>query len=204
MIREWWNRQMDAQRAFSLVLGAGAVVLMILGLALAPGFLASGDHDGGGFAKYSAAFGGTFGFAARAFLLHRKSGIGNGLLWAVAHGGSMALFFVAMFAAATAISPIVSRSPTLGGDAWSGIMAIAIVLGLTFNLMWERNARRRRIAAVLLLAAGILIGGLIGLRSGGAWAVIGTLSLSAGIITLVVAIVQGLSELHQEMAETAA
>lgn len=204
MVREWLTRHMDAKRAFSLVLGAVAQALLIVALAATPGFLASGGNDGSGLATYGIAFGGAFGFATQAFLVHRKSGIENGLLWALAQGGSMALLLVGTFAAATAISPIVSRNSTLGGDTWLGLMATAVGLGLTSNLMWQRNPRRRRTAAIFLLAAGFIIGGFIGLRSGGFWTLIGVLSLSVGIIAVVMAMAEGFSNLKQAMAETAA
>lgn len=204
MIREWWEQHMDARRAFSLVLAAVAIALVILALALTPGFATSGTNDIGGLGKYGIALGGSLGRALRGYLLHRSLGVGSGLRWALAQGGSMALLLLGMFAAATAIGPIVSANPTLGGDAWMGIMAIAVVIGTASNDLWERNARRRRIAALFLLAVCLVIVGLIALRSGGLMTLIGAPALAVGIIALVAAVARGFSDLKQELAETSA
>ena len=146
----------------------------------------------------------VLGLALRGYLLHRSLGVGSGLRWALAHGGSMALFFVGMFAAATVISPIVSANPTLGGDAWSGIMAIAVVIGTASNDLGNATPRRRRIAALFLLAVCLVIVGLIALRSGGLMTLIGAPALAVGIIALVAAVARGFSDLKQELAGTPA
>jgi len=195
---------MDTKRVFSLVMAAVALALCVVALAAAFAFLAPGDDDVGGVARYSAAFGGTVGFAARAFLLHRRSGTRLGMLWALAQGGSMALLLFGTVVVATAVSPMVRDNSTLGGDAWMGIMAAGVVIGLTSTLLWERDARRRRIAASFLLASGFIVGGLAGLRGGGPWTPIGAISLAVGFVALVAALVQGFAELRQEIAETAA
>ena len=116
MIREWWDRQMDARRVAGLALAAVSLVVCVLAMAAAFAFVAPGNQDAGGFARYSAAFGGTLGVICRAYLLHRHAGPRTGLLWALVQGGSMALLLFGMVVVATAISPAVGRNAALGGD----------------------------------------------------------------------------------------
>lgn len=104
------------------------------------------------------------------------------------------MLLLGLFAIATLINPIVSSNATLGGDAWLGLMATALVVGAISSVLWERSQHRRRIAAVLLLAVCLIIVGLIGLRAGGPSMLIGTASLLAGIIALIKAAVEGVSD----------
>lgn len=204
MIRELWHRYLDARRAGSLVLGALAMGLCVLTLALTPGFVVRGEGAVGGFARYGPLFGAALGMAVRGYAFHRKPGTRNGLRWAIAQGGLMALVGLGTFATATAIHPFVSRNPMLGGDAWLGLMAIAVVLGLSFGVLWERDRRRRRIGTVLLLAFCLIIVGGVGIRAGGAWILIGTPALVVGVIALFLVAVQGMSDLIQAVADSAA
>jgi hypothetical protein len=203
VIREWWIREMDARRVFSAALASVSLLLCVLALAAVPGFVTSGAQDPGGLAKYSAALGGASGIALRAYLLHRRAGVSAGLRSAVVQGGSMALLLFGMFILAIATHPIVGRIEPLGGDAWIGLLATAVLVGLTSSVLWERIERRRRNAVAVLVAVGFIIGGMIGTRIGGAWTVIGGVSILVGILALGRAILQGFQDLRQEMTETA-
>ncbi len=204
MIREWWRRQMDARRAFSLALGAVSLPLCVLALAAAPGFGTAGAQGAGGFATCGVALGGASGIALRAFLLHRRPGTASGLRSAVVQGGAMAFLLLGMFIVASLIAPDIGREAAFGGDAWAAILAIAVVLGAASGVLWERNERRRRTAAVILLAAGLIIGGAMGLRIGGVASAVGLALLVVGLAALGGAILRGLDDLLQEIAGTTA
>lgn len=203
VIRELWDRQMDARRALSVGLGVVAYGLGVILLAVAPGFVASGGADRGWFAGLAPAFGGATGMAVRGYAFHRKPGSRDGLRWAVAQGGLMLLAILGMFALAMAISPIVSSNPTFGGDAWVALMAVGTVFAMTSNVLWERNRDRQRIAAVLLMAVCLIIAGVAGPRAGGPWTPVGTIVLVAGILGVAAAALQGLSHLVQAAADPA-
>ena len=203
MIRELWDRHMDARRVLSLTLGVVAYGLGILLLAVTPGFVASGGADPGWFARLAPAIGGASGMAVRGYAFHRRPGTRNGLRWALFQGGLMFLVILGLFALATAISPIVSPNPTFGGDAWAGLLAVGAVVAMTSNVLWERSRQRQRIAAVLLVGVCLVIAGVAGLRAGGPWTPVGTVVLVAGAFAVVAAALQGLSELVQPTANPA-
>lgn len=187
---------MDTRRALSLAIGAAGNVLLVLGYAAAPFSVAwSGT--------YLVIVGGSLGFAMGGYRNHRRSGSQRPLLWALAYGGSMLLFFVAFIATAVAIRPTVSQNPTLG-DAWVGMLAIGFALGAIAALLWERKSRRRRITAILLLAGGLIFGGFIAVGQGGIWVPLGVLSVPVGLAALLVAIVQSIVEWEREKAAKAA
>ena len=204
LIRELWDRHMDSRRALSAALSVVAGGLGVLALAVTPGFVVAGGADPGGYAKFAPMIGGAFGMAVRGYAFHRKPGTRNGLRWALAQGGLMALLFLGAFAAAAAINPIVSSNPALGGDAWLGLLATALVLGAASGVLWEREHHRRRTAAVMLLAVCLIILGLVGLRAGGLGILIGTPLLAVGVFGLVAATVQGAADLVQGAANSSA
>lgn len=184
---------MDTKRALSLAIGAAGTVLLVLGFAAAPTSLAwSGT--------YVVFVGGSLGFAIGGYRDHRRSGSERPLLWALAYGGSMLLFFVAFIATAAAIRPTVSQNLTLR-DAWLGLAASGLVLGAISTLLWERKPRRRRIAAILLLGVGLIFAGFIAVGQGGWWVPLGVLSVPVGLAALLVAIVHSILERERETAE---
>jgi hypothetical protein len=203
VIRELWDRHMDARRALSVALGVVAYGLGILALAVTPGFVVTAGADPGAFAKLAPAVGGASGMAIRGYVFHRRPGTRNGLRWALAQGGLMLLVILGAFALATAISPIVSPNPTFGGDAWAGLLAVGTVVAVTSGVLWERNRHRQRIAAVQLVAVCLVIAGIAGLRAGGPWTPVGTIALVAGILSVAAAALQGLSHMFQETTEPA-
>ena len=185
------------------MLAAIAQLLLVLALAADEAFVAPAGAGDTGWLRYLPLVGAASGIALRGYLLHRRSGTRNGLLWALAQGGSMALLLLGMVVVATAIGPAVRGNPTLDGDSWMAIMAVAVVLGLTSTLLWERDAQRRRTAAILLLATSLIIGGLVGIRGGGWWTLIGAPSLFVGMLAIGLAALRGLSDL-MGMAESSA
>lgn len=200
---ELWDRHMDSTRVLAVALGAVAYGLLVVALALTPGFAVSGGADSAWFAKVVPALAGASGLAIRGYAFHRRPGTRKGLCWGLAQGGLMFLVIFAMFALATAFNPIVRSNEMLGGAAWAGLSAIGVVLGLIANVLWERSQRRRRIAVVLLAASCLIIVGLIGLRAGGPWILIGTPSLLVGIVALIGVALQGAAELVEATGEPA-
>ncbi|MHB8460765.1 MAG: hypothetical protein ACYDAK_12250 [Candidatus Limnocylindrales bacterium] len=89
---------MDAKRALGLVIGAAGTALVALDFAAAPGLLGSGG-------TYVIAVSGSLGSATRGYLDHRRSGPGRGLLWALAYGGSILLFFLLARRSVSVVSP---------------------------------------------------------------------------------------------------
>jgi hypothetical protein len=203
VIRERWNRHMDARRALSVGLGVVALGIGIIALAVTPGFVVSGGSDPGWLAKLAPAVGGASGVAIRGYAFHRRPGTRDGLRWAFIQGGLMLLLFLGGYAMAAAISPIVSPNPIFGGDAWAGLLAVGTVLAGISSVLWERSRQRQRIAAVFLVAACLVIAGIAGLRAGGSWTPIGTLFLVAGILGVAAAALQGLSNLVQPTSDPA-
>jgi len=204
MIRESWGRHMDAARIVAVVLFSVASGCAVMALAVTPGFVVSGDDGAGGFAKLAPAAGAAVGMAVRGYAFHRKPGTRDGLRWAVTQGGLMALTVLGMFLLAALVNPIVTRNPALGGDAWLGLLAISLVAGASSGVMWERHRRRRRIAAVLLLAVCGIVVGLVGLRVGGSWIVPSALVVVAGFVVLALAALESWSELMRAVADSAA
>jgi len=201
VIRDWWHREMDARRAFSVLLYAVALALSVLAFAAMFSFLPRGDNDVG-LLWYAPGLGGAFGIATRAYLLHRGPGRRHGLVWATIQGGSMALLLLGMFAVARAVSPVIGGNSAFGGDTWLGLAALAVVIGLIGAFLWERNPTRRRASGIFLLAAALIIGGLLGVRAGGWWTLPGAGLLGVGVIAAIAATTQGFVELKREMAES--
>jgi peptidoglycan/LPS O-acetylase OafA/YrhL len=139
----------------------------------------------------------------RGYAFHRKPGTRDGLKWALAQGGLMALAVLGLFSAASAIHPIVSPNPMLGRDAWVGLLAVCLVLGAISSVLWERNRRRQRTATILLIAVCLIIVGLFGLRAGGLGTMVGTPLLVVGVFGLVVASLQGAAALVEGTADYA-
>ncbi|MBI3748487.1 MAG: hypothetical protein HY262_06550 [Chloroflexi bacterium] len=185
----------------AIALGVVALILCVVALAATPGFTTSGTSDPGGLAKYSVALAGASGFGFRAYLLHRHAGLVDGVRSAIVEGGAMALLLLGMFVLAFAVSPSVASSHSFEGDAWLGILATGIFLALVSGVLWERNDRRRRTVVALLVAGGLIAGGIAGLRIGGGASAIGGVVLVVGIAALSRAWLRAFHELKQETAE---
>lgn len=203
MVRDLWSRYMDGRRALSVALGVTAYGLCTVALAVEPGFFVSSGTDPGWLVKLAPAIGGASGVAIRAYAFHRRPGTWDGLRWALAQGGLMLLLILCLFALAWALSPILSPNPTLGGDAWAGLVAVGAVLAGASAVLWERNRHRQRIAALLVVAVCLIIAGIAGLRADGPWRPVGAIALVAGILGVAAAALQGLSNLVQETADPA-
>ena len=204
VIRELWDRHMDARRALSVGLGVVAYGLGVLLLAVVPGFVASDGTDPGWFAGLVPAFGGATAMAVRGYAFHRRPGTRDGLRWGIVLGGLMLLGVLSLFVLATVIHPIVSPNPMFTSEAWLGLLAIGSIVAMTSNVLWERNQRRQRIAAVLLTAVCLLIAGIAGLRAGGPWTPVGTALLVVGVLAVAGAALQGFSALLEAPADPAA
>jgi hypothetical protein len=203
VIRELWDRHMDPRRALSLGLGVVAYILGVLLLAVVPGFVASGGAGPDWFAGLGLAFGGATGMAVRGYAFHRRPGTRGGLRRGILLGGLMLLGILGMFALASAIHPIVSPNPMITSEAWLGLAAIGSVVVTTANVLWERNQRRQRIAAVFLLAVCLTIAGVAGLRAGGPWTPVGIALVVVGVLAVAAAAIQGFSALLEAPADPA-
>ena len=89
-------------------------------------------------------------------------------LWGLANGALVAASLVAMVGMAVVIRPIVRGIPGLE-DAWSAILMCGALVGFVGALLWERYARRRRLAAPMLLGVWLIVGGVFARSSGDPW-----------------------------------
>jgi hypothetical protein len=197
VIGELWDRNMDTRRVLSVGLSVVAYGLLVLALAVMPSMVTAGGADPRWIAWTAPALGGAVGVAIHGWAVHRRPGTRNGLRWGLAQGGLMFLTILALFALAILINPIVGSSPTFGGDAPLGLLAIGVVVGLCSNVLWERNRIRQRIAGILLIAGCLIIAGIVGLRAGGPWSPIGTALLVVGILGAAAAILLAWLELFE-------
>lgn len=191
-----WTRYVDGRRALSLVFGVAGTVLFVLGFAAAPVPLGPNGSS-------LVFLGASLGIATRGYLDHRRAGRGDGLRWALAYGGGMLLFFIVFLVVAAAIRPIVAGNATLT-DAWMALVAGGLPLGAICAIVWERNPRRQRIDALLFLALGLLLGGLVAATQGDPWTALGVVGIPAGFLALLVALVQSILEGDRERAARAA
>jgi uncharacterized membrane protein YjjP (DUF1212 family) len=179
MLHAWWNTNMDARRSISLLIDVAGLAVVALGLAASPVPLAFGGN-------YAAVVGPVLGATVGGYLRHRVSDPERAPLWALAYGASVAAILVATFGTAAAIRPTVHGIPGLG-DAASGIIVTGFLVAFVGALLWERDARRRRFAALLLLAVWLIVGGAFVRSSGDPWASIGAFVSLGGFGVLLVA-----------------
>ena len=182
MLQAWWNATMDARRAISLPSGVAGLALIALSVAVSTVPLAL---DG---TLVMAVCIPALGAAVGGYVGHRSSDPRRALLWAVAYGISTAALVVGMFAMAALLHPTVQAMPGLG-DAWAGLFVVGCLLGFVGALLWERDARRRRVAEWLLLAVWLIAGGAVVSVSRGPWAWLGALAFLAGFGMLLHALV---------------
>lgn len=174
MLRAWWNANIDPRREISLLMSAIGLVLLALSVAASALPLVL---DGSLLMPVGS---GTLGAAAGGYLGHRSSGSRRALRWALIYGISTMALVVGMFATAALLRPTVEAVPWLG-DAWAGLFAGGCLVGFSGALLWERDPRRRGVAAGLLLALGLIVSGTVVSLQGGPWTAIGLLILLAGL-----------------------
>ena len=179
MLHAWWNTNMDARRSISLLIDVAGLAVVALGLAASPVPLAFGGN-------YAAVVGPVLGATVGGYLRHRVSDPERAPLWALAYGASVAAILVATFGTAAVIRPTVHGIPGLG-DAASGIIVTGFLVAFVGALLWERDARRRRFAALLILAVLLIVGGVVLRFSGDLWALIGAFVSLGGFGVLLVA-----------------
>ena len=163
MLRAWWNTNMDARRSMSLLIAVVGYAALGIGIAASPVSLAFESPYGG------ALVGAFLGAATGGYLRHRVSDPERAPLWALAYAASVTAFLVAAFGTVVVIRPTVRGIPGLE-DAWSGIILSGYTVALVGAFLWERDARRRRFAALAGLAAWLIAGGTVASMSGDPWA----------------------------------
>ena len=192
MLQTWWHATMDARRAISLLMSVAGLVLVALSIAASSLPLA---FDG---TLLLAVCSPALGAAAGGYVAHRSSTPRLARLWAFAYGVSSGALVAGMFAAAALVRPTVAAMPGLG-DGWAGLFVVGCLFGFVGALLWERDARRRRVSAWLLLAVWLIAGGVVVSVSRGAWAWLGALASLAGCGVLLYTVVS-----HASLREGAA
>jgi len=190
MLQTWWHATMDARRAISLLMSVAGLVLVALSVADSSVPLAL---DG---TLLMAVVSPALGAAAGGYVGHRSSDPRRARRWAFAYGVSSGTLVGGMFALAALVRPTVAAMPGLG-DAWAGLFAAGCLLGFAGALLWERDPRRRRVAAWLLVAVWLIAGGAVVSVSHGPWAWIGALACLAGFGVLLHAVVSS-TILHED------
>ncbi len=183
MLQTWWHATMDARRVMSLLMSVTGLALVALSVAASALPLALDAT------LLLAVCSPALGAAAGGYVRHRSSAPRRRAVWAFAYGISSGALIAGMFATAALVRPTVQAVPGLA-DAWAGLFAAGCLLGFVGALLWERDPRRRRVAAGLRLA-GWRIGGGVGGGGGrgpGAW--LGALACLAGFGVLLHAIVR--------------
>ena len=189
MLQTWWHATMDARRAISLLIGVTGLALAALSVAASSLPL---SLDG---TLLLAVCSPALGAAAGGYVGHRLSAPRRRAVWAFAYGISSGALIAGMFATAALVRPTVQAMPGLG-DAWAGLFAVGCLLGFVGALLWERDPRRRRVAAWLLVAVWLIAGGVVVSVSRGPWAWLGALACVAGFGVLLHAVVSNAS-LHE-------
>ena len=182
MIIAWWQANMDARRSIGLLIAVAGCAVVALGFAAFPippdswpfgttALVVAGAVSGAGIGEYRR---------------RRVSDPERAPLWGVATGAWVAASVVAMFGTAVLIRPAVRGIPGLE-DAWPGILVSGLLVGFVGAFLWERDARRRRFAALLGLGFLLIVGGVFVRSSGDPWALLGALVSLGGFGVLLLA-----------------
>ena len=178
----------------SLLLAVVGYAVVGIGIAASPVSLAFESPYGG------ALVGAFLGAALGGYLRHRMSDPERAPLWGVATGAWVAASVVAMFGTAVLIRPAVRGIPGLE-DAWPGILVSGLLVGFVGAFLWERDARRRRFAALLGLGFLLIVGGVFVRSSGDPWALLGALVSLSGFGMLLLAFEVGRRSSSQDVAK---
>lgn len=197
MISAWWQANMDARRAISLLIAVAG------GAVLALGFAASPIPTSGPFGSITVfAVPAGLGAAIGEYRRRRVSDPARAPLWGLASGAWVAASLVAMFGMAVLIRPAVRGIPGLE-DAWPAIFEGGLLVGFVGAILWERDARRRRFGTLLSLAVLLIVGGVFVRSSGDAWALLGALVSLGGFGVLLLALEVGRRSSRQDLAKPA-
>jgi hypothetical protein len=192
MLHVRWNTNIDARRSISLLMYMAGCAVAALGMAASPEPLA--------FGLYGVAVAGVLGAAIGGYRRHRVSDHEHAPLWALANGALVAAILVATFGTAVVIRPTVLGIPGLG-DAWSGLIMSGFLVMFVGALLWERDARRRRLAALALFAVWLIVGGIFARSSGDPWASLAAPVALGGFSVLLLALVVSLRSSEQDAAK---
>jgi hypothetical protein len=195
MLHAWWTTNMDARRSISLLTYVAGCAVAAIGMAASPGPMAFGLN-------YGVAVGPILGAALGGYLRHRVSDHERAPLWALAYGASVVAVLVATFGMAVVIRPTALGIPGLR-DAWSGLIMSGFLLGFVGALLWERDARRRRLAALALLAVWLIVGGIFARSSGDPWPSLAAPVALGGFSVLLLTLVVSLRSSDQDAAKPA-
>jgi hypothetical protein len=187
------NTNMDVRRSISLLFVVAGCAVAAVGMAASPEPMAFGLN-------FSVAVGAVLGAATGGYLRHRGSDHERAPLWALAYGASVAAFFVATFGTAVVIRPTVLGIPGLE-DVWSGLIMSGFLVMFVGALLWERDARRRRLAAPALLGIWLIVGGIFARSSGDPWAPLAAPVALGGFSVLLLALAMSLRSSDQDAAK---
>jgi hypothetical protein len=193
MLRAWWNTNMDATTAISLLIAVVGGAMVALGMAASP---LSWEFGTTTFVLAAAVLGAAIGGYRR----HRVSDPARAQLWGLANGAFVAASLVAMFGMAFVIRPTVLGIPSLEA-AWSVILMCGVLVGFVGALLWERDARRRRLAAPMLLGVWLIVGGIFARSSGETWASLAVPLALGGFSVLLLALVVSLRSSHRNTVQ---
>ncbi len=193
IIRAWWTANLDSRHSISLLSAVVGSAVAAIGMAASPEPWAFGGN-------YAVMVGPIFGAAAGGYMRHRRSGDEHALLWALVYGVSAAALLVAIFGTAAVIRPTVRGMAGLG-DPWYGLLMIGFLVMFVGALLRECDARRHRVAAVLLLGLWLMVGGFFANVGGGPWAPLPPLVLVGGVGVLILAFALSRPSSHRDTVE---